>query len=156
MNPLTWQNSGQLFVAQNFIKVKIYSVAELRVNKEITPFGGLALFLKMLEKCHFQEQLARCGPPAQGSNRSYDPLQLILGLFAGVWCGTNCFGHLDGVRYDVALYRLLGWKRGADHRAYRRYVHTGCQPAPCSETCSAGSSRSWCLTIIPWISTRRS
>ena len=30
MNPLTWQNSGQLFVAQNFIKVKIYSVAELR------------------------------------------------------------------------------------------------------------------------------
>lgn len=92
------------------------------VNKEITPFGGLALFLKMLEKCHFQEQLARCGPPAQGSNRSYDPLQLILGLFAGVWCGTNCFGHLDGVRYDVALYRLLGWKRGADHRAYLRYL----------------------------------
>ena len=34
MNPLTWQNSGQLFVAQNFIKVKIYSVAELRVRKD--------------------------------------------------------------------------------------------------------------------------
>lgn len=30
MNPLTWQNSGQLFVAQDVIKVNIYSVAELR------------------------------------------------------------------------------------------------------------------------------
>ena len=32
MNPLTWQNPGQLFVAQDIIKVKIYSVAELRMN----------------------------------------------------------------------------------------------------------------------------
>ena len=30
MNPLTWQNPGQLFVAQDVIKVNIYSVAELR------------------------------------------------------------------------------------------------------------------------------
>ena len=30
------------------------------------------------------------------------PIQLILGLFAGVWCGASCFGHLDVVRYDTA------------------------------------------------------
>ena len=30
MNPLTWQNPGQLFVAQDVIKINIYSVAELR------------------------------------------------------------------------------------------------------------------------------
>lgn len=30
---MTWQNPGQLFVAQDIIKVKIYSVAELRVYK---------------------------------------------------------------------------------------------------------------------------
>lgn len=30
MNPPTWQNLEQLFVAQDIIKVKIYSVAELR------------------------------------------------------------------------------------------------------------------------------
>ena len=27
------------------------------VNKEITPFGGLSLFFKMLERCHFDEHL---------------------------------------------------------------------------------------------------
>ena len=35
MNPLTWQKPGQLFVAQDIIKVKIYSVAELRVKKNL-------------------------------------------------------------------------------------------------------------------------
>lgn len=91
------------------------------VNKEITPFGGLSLFSKMLEKCHFEEHLNKCGIPSQGSNRGYRPLQLIMGLFAGVWCGASCFGHLDVVRYDAALCKLLGWERGADHRAYQRY-----------------------------------
>lgn len=50
-------------------------------------------------------------------------MQLILGLFAGVWCGASCFGHLDVVRYDTALCKLLDWKRGADHRAYQRYLN---------------------------------
>lgn len=81
------------------------------VSKEITPFGGLSLFFKMLEKCRFAEHLEQSGIPVQGSNRGYKPLQLILGLFAGVWCGANCFGHLDVVRYDTALCNLLGWKR---------------------------------------------
>ena len=36
------------------------------VNKEITPFGGLSLFLKMLEKCHFEEQLEKCCIPCPG------------------------------------------------------------------------------------------
>lgn len=93
------------------------------VNKEITPFGGLSLFLKMLERCHFEKELSECGMPLQGSNRGYNPIQLIHGLFAGVWCGANCFGHLDVVRYDTALCNLLGWKRGADHRAYQRYLN---------------------------------
>lgn len=93
------------------------------VGKEITPFGGLSLFLKMLERCSFDKQLENCNLPMQGSNRGYKPLQLILGLFAGVWCGACCFGHLDVVRYDKVLCSLLGWERGADHRAYQRYFN---------------------------------
>ena len=93
------------------------------VNKEITPFGGLSLFLKMLDRCHFDEQLVKSGIPSQGSNRGYNPVQIILGLFAGVWCGASRFGHLDIVRYDTTLCNLLGWNRGAAHRAYQRYLN---------------------------------
>lgn len=93
------------------------------VDKEITPFGGLSLFLKMLDRCDFKQALKSSGIPLQGSNRGYDPSELILGLFSGVWCGANCFGHLDLVRYDRVLCKLIGWKGGAGHKAYQRYFN---------------------------------
>ena len=73
------------------------------VDKEITPFGGLSLFLKMVERCGFEEVLRECGLPEQGSNRGYRPWQLIMSLFAGMWCGASKFGHLDLVRPDRRL-----------------------------------------------------
>ena len=131
------------------------------VNKEITPFGGLSLFLKMLDRCHFDEQLVKSGIPSQGSNRGYNPVQIILGLFAGVWCGASRFGHLDIVRYDTALCNLLGWNRGADHRAYQRYLNkfsqaTNQRVRTCSASCSVGSFPSWCLTTTRLTSIPRS
>jgi hypothetical protein len=42
------------------------------VDKEITPFGGLALFFKMLERCNFGQVLQECGLPEQGFNHHLD------------------------------------------------------------------------------------
>lgn len=41
------------------------------------------------------------------------------------WCLVRAsrFGQLDAVRYDTALCNLLGWERGADHRAYQRHLN---------------------------------
>jgi hypothetical protein len=93
------------------------------VDKDISPWGGVSLLFKMLSKSKFEEALVSFGMPAQGSNRGYSPIQLIEGMFAGVWCGAGCFDHLDIVRYDKTFGQLLGWKRNADHRAYQRYLN---------------------------------
>lgn len=90
-------------------------------DEQITAFGGISLFYKMLDNCHFKEALSGLDLPAQGSNRGYSPLQLIYGLFTGVWCGASCFNHLDIIRYDPTICSLMGWKRAPDHRAYQRY-----------------------------------
>ena len=58
------------------------------MDKEIASFGGLSLFFKMLKQIRFLEHLEKCGLPAQGSNRGDNPRQLILGLFAGIWCSA--------------------------------------------------------------------
>lgn len=58
------------------------------VDKEITPFGGMSLFSKMLERCNFKLVLQVCGLLEQGSNWGYRPWQLELGLFTGEWCGA--------------------------------------------------------------------
>lgn len=90
-------------------------------DNEISPWGGLTVLFKMLEKCGMKSALAECPLPQQGSNRGYSPEQLIYGLFAGVWCGATCFEHLEIIRHDGCLRNILGWDRGAGHRAYMRY-----------------------------------
>ena len=94
------------------------------VNKEITPFGGLSLFLKMLDRCHFDEQLVKSGIPSQGSNRWVQPRTDHTWIVCrSLVLVASRFGHLDIVRYDTALCNLLGWNRGAGHRAYQRYLN---------------------------------
>ncbi len=90
-------------------------------DNEISPWGGLAALFKMLEKCDFKNVLEKAPLPNQGSNRGYSPEQLIYGLFAGVWCGASSFEHLEIVRHDGCLSKILGWKQGAGHKAYMRY-----------------------------------
>ena len=53
MNPLTWQKPGQLFVAQDIIKVKIYSVAELRIEKKNTLFRYYFVSRRFVTKTNF-------------------------------------------------------------------------------------------------------
>ena len=77
----------------------------------------------MLEKCNFEEVLKKSNMPIQGSNRGYNPFQLIQGSFAGVWCGASNYSHLDLVRYDRVLSKMIGWDIGAGHRAYQRYFN---------------------------------
>jgi len=60
------------------------------VDKEITPFGGLSLFLKMLERCHFAEHLEMCGIPSQGSNMGYKPFDQLIWEHGGAWVHVSC------------------------------------------------------------------
>jgi hypothetical protein len=90
-------------------------------NKEITPWGGLVLLQKMLSQIQLSEVLAQAPLPVQGSNRGYSPLQLILNFWVGVWCGANCFEHLEVTRQDEVIRELFGWKRMAGSKAYQRY-----------------------------------
>jgi hypothetical protein len=90
-------------------------------NKEITPWGGMILMKKLLEKTGIQTTLLTLPLPTQGSNRGYDPIQLILMFFVSVWCGANRFEHLEVTRYDEVIRKIFGWKRMAGHKAFTRY-----------------------------------
>ena len=62
------------------------------VNKEITPFGGFSLFLKMLERCHF------C--------RAYrDVRYSVPGLQQGLQAFTADIGHVRRSMVWCKLFR---------------------------------------------------
>ena len=90
-------------------------------DKQITPWGGMSLFREMLKKIDFSRMVASLELPEQGSNRGYSPEQLVTGFLASVWCGANCFEHLEVTRSDEVIREIFGWKKMAGHRAFKRY-----------------------------------
>ncbi len=64
-------------------------------DKEITPWGGIAILQKMMDKMSFTEFLNNTALPQQGSNRGYDPVQIILQFIISIWCGASRYDHLE-------------------------------------------------------------
>ena len=89
-------------------------------NREVTAWGGLALFKQMLDSMGFREAAAHWGLPEPKSNRGYAPLQLIEQFIVSIWCGACRFAHAETVRMDSTLVRLFGWTKAAGHKAIMR------------------------------------
>jgi hypothetical protein len=92
-------------------------------DKEITPWGGIVLLRQMLDKIDFNKVLSEAPLPTQGSNRGYDPKQLVLNFLISVWCGANCFEHLEVTRQDKVIRDLFDWEQMPGNRAFQRYFN---------------------------------
>lgn len=94
---------------------------ELRFSdREITPWGGMALMKRMLDHMGFDAALAEAGLPPPGSNRGYAPEQLLTQFMLSVWCGANRFEHGEVTRHDPVLKRVFGIARMANFKAVMR------------------------------------
>lgn len=93
------------------------------VDKKVTPFGGLVILTELLEQMNFKQAFTQMEFPTQGSNRGYDPAQLIIGLMGSIWCGCNCFQQTEIFRYDSGLQDLFGWSHMPGHESYKRYFN---------------------------------
>ena len=90
-------------------------------DKEITPWSGMVFMKKLLDQTGILTKLIACELPEQGSNRGYNPIQLITSFMVSIWCGANRFEHLEVSRFDDVLRRIFGFKKMAGHKAYQRY-----------------------------------
>lgn len=101
-------------------------MGELKIaftDKEITPWGGVAMMSRMLEKMGFDEMLQGLQLPAPGSNRGYGPEQLVKQFLTSVWCGANRFEHCDITRHDDVMRQVWGFKQMAGHKAIQRFFN---------------------------------
>ena len=90
-------------------------------DKEITPWGGISILQKMMDKMSFTDFLNTTPLPQQGSNRGYDPVQIILWFIISIWCGATRYEDLEVTRFDGVLQKLFVWDKMAGHRAFVRY-----------------------------------
>ena len=126
------------------------------IDKDISPWSGLVLLEKMMNRMNLSEILSTVGLPEQGSNRGYSPEQLIKSFWVSLWCGASSFEHTEILREDHTLKELFGWKRMAGHKAYQRYFNKFDRPTNAvSPICISGFSKNCILTTILLISTLR-
>ena len=90
-------------------------------DKEITPWGGMILMKKLIEKTKINEVLERLPLPQQNSNRGYNPIQLINNFWVSLWSGASRFEHLEVTRMDKVVQNMFGWKQMAGHKSFQRY-----------------------------------
>lgn len=90
-------------------------------DREITPWSGMVFMKKLLYQTGILTKLNAFDLPQQGSNRGYDPIQLVISFMVSIWCGANRFEHLEVSRFDDVLRRIFGYKKMAGHKAYQRY-----------------------------------
>lgn len=101
--------------------MSVYEAFDVKyTSKEVTAWGGLALLKRMTDGMGLREAITGWDLPAPGSNRGYQPVQLIEQMIVSIWCGAARFCHADITRLDGTLARLFGWARTAGHKAIVR------------------------------------
>lgn len=91
-------------------------------DKEITPWGGMALLRQMLDKIGFKKVIEGCTDlPLPKSNRGYPPSTIIESFLVSIWSGANRFLHTEVTRHDEALGDIFDWKQTPGQDTYKRF-----------------------------------
>ena len=99
-------------------------VKEIQVeftDKKVTAWGGMKLMKEMLDGIGIKEFMSGLDLPEKGSNRSYDPIQIIECFWTSIWIGAGRFSHSAYLRYDKVLQEIFGWKQAPSQSTYSRF-----------------------------------
>jgi len=92
-------------------------------DKQVTPFGGLSLLKRFLDKTEIKDTLDSIDFPQPGSNRGYDASEIILSFWLGIWTGASRYIHCDWVRYDKVLQEIFSLDQMPSQSTYSRFFN---------------------------------
>ncbi len=83
--------------------------------QEISPWGGMKSMKELLDKTGIRDPLKSLPLPQPGSNRGYDPVQIIESFWVIVWLGASRFAHRSWLQYDSVIKEIFQWKQAPSH-----------------------------------------
>lgn len=90
-------------------------------SDSVTAWGGMKLMKDLLDVSRIKEQLASLPLPEKGSNRGYDPSQILECFWTSVWIGAGRFSHSAYLRYDHVIKQIFGWQQAPSQSTYSRF-----------------------------------
>jgi hypothetical protein len=90
----------------------MHELAHEFTNRKVSPWGGIKFFHKTYLKTGLQSYLRGLNLPFPGSNRGYDPVDLIEGFMTSVVLGSRRLEHSGMLRTDEVIKEIFGWEKG--------------------------------------------
>ena len=90
-------------------------------NKAVTPWGGLVLFSGLAQQAGLEEALRKALPFQLTSPNATDPVEIVLAFMAGVLVGSRRLAHIERLRWDEGVRRILGLKRFVSDTTLARF-----------------------------------
>jgi hypothetical protein len=81
-------------------KKKVENIPWENSDKSVSPWGGMRLMKELLDRTGLRSFLGTLPLPQPGSNRGYDPVDVVESCLGSLWIGANKFIQTTIVRYD--------------------------------------------------------
>ena len=92
-------------------------------DKEISAWGGMKLMKDLVETTGIKEYINTLDIPKPGSNRGYNPLEIMESFWVSIWIGASRFTHSGWLRYDTVLKEIFGWRDTPSQSTYSRFFN---------------------------------
>lgn len=90
-------------------------------DKPITPWGGMTLFSGLCQQVGLVSALRAALPFRLSSPNATDPVAIVLAFMAGVLAGSRRLTHIERLRWDEALKKILGIERFVSDTTFSRF-----------------------------------
>mgnify|MGYP001604781942 CR=1 FL=1 len=91
-------------------------------DKAVTPWGGLTLFSGLARQIGLEQALRKALPFQLTSPNATDPVEIVLALMAGVLVGSRRLAHIERLRWDDGVRKILGLKRFVSDTTLSRFL----------------------------------
>ena len=95
-------------------------------DKKLSPWGGVRIINELYQKCGLREMVRELPLKQPGSNRGYDPVEIIEGFMISVILGAKRLSHSTLLRHDDVIKEIFHWNKGMPSqstmsRFFRKY-----------------------------------
>ena len=112
-------------------------------DEPVTPFGGMALMKRFIDKVGIIPKLSELDLLKPGSNRGYTSEELIESFWLNIWTGASRYVHCNWLRQDEVIKEIFGFRNMPSQSTYSRFLENLAKLVTplYSQSFSSGSSR---------------
>ncbi|MCB0693371.1 MAG: IS1380 family transposase [Lewinellaceae bacterium] len=90
----------------------MHDLAHEFTSRKISPWGGIKFFQQTYERSGTPSMLSSLDLPQPGSNRGYNPVEIVEGFLTSEVLGARRISHMDWLRADEVLREIFKWDKG--------------------------------------------